>query len=454
MGRPKRTCPLGKYRLRAFKSADKANLFSIELEYTWNGDVIRKATGIVCCEADWNQKGDNGRGELRSSFGREYKHRNQQLKDRVDKIDALLADYNVQHPNQITRDIICGFLDDKPLARKDMGKDLVEFTKELLKAEYERNRIGKSTLENGNSYMGMFTEFLLSKEMGTYKPDGIYVGELTPQYIDSYIEWRRNVKRNGDATINHALTPLLKASQYACDLGILDQSINARIQDMRVIVKPSLDQDAEPAFDEKYLTEKQLAALKIFYETCKEPRRKQYIEIFLFAFYACGLRVVDVMTLQWGHVNLEKKELRKIQIKTSKRHVIPLRQEAIDILLKWRAEFPNRKYIFGLCDESLSLDDDSALYYSRNNITRCINQSLNVVGEKLGFPLALTMHVARHSFAVFALNHGCSMSVVSRLLGHGSTDVTEKIYAKFLPETLASEVEGLDMKFMNAEESA
>lgn len=151
--------------------------------------------------------------KLRSSFGREYKHRNQQLKDRVDKIDALLADYNVRHPNQITRDVICGFLDDKPLARRDMGKDLVEFTKELLKAEYERNRIGKSTLENGNSYMGMFTEFLLSKEMGTYKPDGIYVGELTPKYIDAYIEWCRNVKRNGDATINHALTPLLKAME-------------------------------------------------------------------------------------------------------------------------------------------------------------------------------------------------------------------------------------------------
>lgn len=448
MGRPKRTCPLGKYRLRAFKSADKANTFSIELEYTWNGNIIRKATGIVCREADWNQKGDNGRGELLSSFGREYKHRNQQLKDRVDKIDALLADYNVRHPNQITRDVICGFLDDKPLARRDMGKDLVEFTKELLKAEYERNRIGKSTLENGNSYMGMFTEFLLSKEMGTYKPDGIYVGELTPKYIDAYIEWRRNVKRNGDATINHALTPLLKASQYACDLGIIEQSINARIQDMRVIVKPSLDQDAEPIFDEKYLTETQLAALKQYYEICKEPRRKQYIEIFLFAFYACGLRVVDVMTLQWGHINFEKKELRKIQIKTSKRHVIPLRQEAIDILMKWREEYPNRKYVFGLCDESLSLDDDSTLYYTRNNVTRCINQSLNVVGEKLDFPISLTMHVARHSFAVFALNHGCSMSVVSRLLGHGSTDVTEKIYAKFLPETLANEVERLDMGFL------
>ena len=49
--------------------------------------------------------------------------------------------------------------------------------------------------------------------------------------------------------------------------------------------------------------------------------------------------------------------------------------------------------------------------------------------------------MARHSFAVLALNGGLAMSVVSRLLGHGSTDITEKVYAKFLPETLASEVE-------------
>ena len=56
------------------------------------------------------------------------------------------------------------------------------------------------------------------------------------------------------------------------------------------------------------------------------------------------------------------------------------------------------------------------------------------------------------SFAVLALNKGLSMSVVSRLLGHGNTDITEKVYARFLPviakrfrqkETLSSEVDRL-----------
>ena len=55
---------------------------------------------------------------------------------------------------------------------------------------------------------------------------------------------------------------------------------------------------------------------------------------------------------------------------------------------------------------------------------------------------------ARHTLAVFALNKGLSMSVVSRLLGHGSTGITEKVYAKLLPQTLTAEVEKLHYSFL------
>lgn len=65
--------------------------------------------------------------------------------------------------------------------------------------------------------------------------------------------------------------------------------------------------------------------------------------------------------------------------------------------------------------------------------------------------LWVLFHAARHSFAVFALNKGLSMSVVSRLLGHGSTDITEKVYAKFLPETLSAEVARLKEDFASLE---
>lgn len=442
MGRPKRLYPLGKYRLRTPKTIDKSKTYSIELEYTWNRQVLRKSANIFVKAADWNQNGNQGRGEIRSSYGNEYKRLNKVLMERVDTMDAQLAEYNVKHPNQITAEVIAGFLSHKPLTRKDQGKDFAEFVLERLESEYSRHKIGRSRYKNGICCMNVFTTFLRATNQGTYEKDKIYVGDITPELIDGYITWRRDIRQNGDETINHSLTPILKACSYAAELGMIEQSVNARIQDMMIVTKPSLS-DEESEFDGKALTKGQMDALLEYYKNCKEPRRKEFMEMFFFAFHACGLRIVDVMTLQWGHINFEKKELRKIMIKTSKRHVIPLTEPALKILRKWQEKRVGCRYVFDLVNDNLDLNDEEALYKARINATKCIGQSLAVVGEQLEFPFSLSMHVARHSFAVMALNKGLSMSVVSRLLGHGSTDITEKVYAHFLPETLSAEMDKL-----------
>ena len=433
---------MGKYRLRTPKTIDKSKTYPIEMEYTWNRQVLRKSSNIFVKAADWNQNGNQGRGEIRSSYGNEYKRLNKVLMERVDTMDAQLAEYNVKHPNQITVEVIAGFLSHKPLTRKDQGKDFAEFVLERLESEYSRHKIGRSRYKNGICCMNVFTTFLRATNQGTYEKDKIYVGDITPELIDGYITWRRDIRQNGDETINHSLTPILKACSYATELGMIEQSVNARIQDMMIVTKPSLS-DEESEFDGKALTKEQMDALLEYYKNCKEPRRKEFMEMFFFAFHACGLRIVDVMTLQWGHINFEKKELRKIMIKTSKRHVIPLTEPALKILRKWQEKRVGCRYVFDLVNDNLDLNDEEALYKARINATKCIGQSLAVVGEQLEFPFSLSMHVARHSFAVMALNKGLSMSVVSRLLGHGSTDITEKVYAHFLPETLSAEMDKL-----------
>ena len=433
---------MGKYRLRTPKTIDKSKTYPIELEYTWNRQVLRKSANIFVKAADWNQNGNQGRGEIRSRYGNEYKRLNKVLMERVDTMDAQLAEYNVKHPNQITAEVIAGFLSHKPLTRKDQGKDFAEFVLERLESEYSRHKIGRSRYKNGICCMNVFTTFLRATNQGTYEKDKIYVGDITPELIDGYITWRRDIRQNGDETINHSLTPILKACSYAAELGMIEQSVNARIQDMMIVTKPSLS-DEESEFDGKALTKEQMDALLEYYKNCKEPRRKEFMEMFFFAFHACGLRIVDVMTLQWGHINFEKKELRKIMIKTSKRHVIPLTEPALKILRKWQEKRVGCRYVFDLVNDNLDMNDEEALYKARINATKCIGQSLAVVGEQLEFPFSLSMHVARHTFAVMALNKGLSMSVVSRLLGHGSTDITEKVYAHFLPETLSAEMDKL-----------
>lgn len=446
MSKVKRPYPLGKYRLRVPKIINEEKAYSVDIEYTWNRQAYRKATNIFVKTKDWNPDGNRQRGEVRSSYGQDFKRVNAFLQQKIENIDFKLAEYNAQHPNQITGEVITGFLEDKPITRVDKGIDLCDFTQERLDSDYARHQIGKSRYENGKSCMRIFQEFLRSTSNGTYKDDSMYIGELSPEIIDKYIEWRRDIKRNSDETINHALAPLIKASQYACELGYITPAANHRIQNSRIIIKKSLSEDMDDD-DVKYLTEDQIAKLMEYYKTCKEPRRKEFLEIFFFAFHACGLRIVDIMTLQWAHINFEKKELRKIMIKTNKRHAIPLTDSAINILKKWQSRRMGCRFVFDLVKDDLNLDDDTSFYRARTNATKCINQSLLVVGEQIGLPFGLTAHVARHTFAVQSLNKGMQLNVVSRLLGHHSTEITERVYAKFLPETLASEMDKLKNDF-------
>lgn len=411
----------------------------MDIEYTWNRQAVRKTMNIFVKIADWHQGMNGGRGGVKATYGSEAKRINAVLLSKVEKVDAMLAEFAEKNPGKITIDVINSYLLDKPMTRNDEGKDFVDFVNERLDSEYARNKIGRSRHQNGKSGMNIFQEFLRSTNRGTHKANGIYLGELTIELLDAYIAWRRDIKLNSDHTINHALTPILKACAYASELDLIDKALNARIQDMRISPKISLATD-EAEFDGKSLSKEEVKKLIKYHDTCQEPRRKEFIEMFLFAFHACGLRLVDVMTLQWTHIDFQKKELRKVMVKTNKRHVIPLSEPAIEILMGWYAKRPNTKFVFNLVKEELDIDNADSLYKARNNATNCINQSLTVVGEQMELAFPLTMHVARHTFAVFALNKGLSMTVVSRLLGHGSTDVTEKVYVRFLPETLSTEL--------------
>ena len=148
------------------------------------------------------------------------------------------------------------------------------------------------------------------------------------------------------------------------------------------------------------------------------------------------------MTLQWGHVNFEKKELRKIMIKTNKRHVIPLTEPALNILHRWQEKRAGCRYVFNLVKDDLDLDDAEALYKARNNATKCINQSLAVVGEQIGLPFTLSMHMARHSFGTLTLTAGIPIESIARMMGHTNIDSTQ-VYAQVTDRKISSDMNRL-----------
>lgn len=446
MGNNRILIPKGKFFLRAISK--RSEVKSIYIRYVFNRtSIVRPVANYQCKDADWNQNGNMGRGEVRASYGTDFKRVNSMLAKKVADIDNALVEYNNAHPNKLTVQIVRDIMDGKTLSRQDEGKDFIAFADEITESKYKESRISHSTYKNRLCCMRKFKKFLKSE----IKKDSIFIGDMSKEVVSKYIQWRKSTEDNSHETINHALTPLIDACERAADLGLLPKSEYADIKRMRLPKIVSFNAESEEN-SVRYLEKEELKRLADYAVSEKEPRRKEYLDMFMFAFHSCGLRVVDIMTLQWKHIDFGKKQLRKILVKTANyrytTHTVPLTAEAIEILERWKQKCGDRRFVFGLLDDDIDLDDRETLYKNRNNITKCINQSLTVVGEKMNFSHPLTMHVARHTFAVLALNDGMAMSVVSRLLGHASTAVTEKVYAKYLPETLEEEVNRLDFGFL------
>ena len=260
-------------------------------------------------------------------------------------------------------------------------------------------------------------------------------------HLYRYNHWRKTDRHNCNETINKSLTPIIKGIRASVGLGLVPDSLYVRISSKYLSAeKRSLtEEDIEDQVID-YLTMDQMKQLVGMYDVVKYPRTKDYIDMFLFAFHACGLRFSDILTLQWKSVDWEKKTIRKVLYKGRVPHTIHLTEPALAILTKWKERTGKHKFVFGLLRDDFDLKDDSLMDMTRQSKARSVRTSLLEVGKKMGLPFNLRMHVARHSFAVQALERTRDIYLVSHLLAHKSIEVTQRVYAKFLPKTVETEV--------------
>lgn len=311
MGNNRILIPKGKFFLRAISK--RSEVKSIYIRYVFNRtSIVRPVANYQCKDADWNQNGNMGRGEVRASYGTDFKRVNSMLAKKVADIDNALVEYNNAHPNKLTVQIVRDIMDGKPLSRQDEGKDFIAFADEITESKYKESRISHSTYKNRLCCMRKFKKFLKSEN----KKDSIFIGDMSKEVVSKYIQWRKSTEDNSHETINHALTPLIDACERAADLGLLPKSEYADIKRMRLPKIVSFNAESEEN-SVRYLEKEELKRLADYAVSEKEPRRKEYLDMFMFAFHSCGLRVVDIMTLQWRHIDFGKKQLRKILVKTA-----------------------------------------------------------------------------------------------------------------------------------------
>lgn len=168
----------------------------------------------------------------------------------------------------------------------------------------------------------------------------------------------------------------------------------------------------------EYLTEEELALLM------KHPFHKETLsrarDLFIFSAFT-GLSFIDI------------RELRPANIVTvggsawiiSRRHKtnIPYQVKLLEIPLRIIQHYQQEgsEKVFG------------------NLSYRAIASHIRQVMEEMGFNKHITMHCARHSFAVLAINKGMPIESISRILGHTNITTTQ-IYAKITLQKLQEDM--------------
>jgi integrase len=434
----------GKFFLRTDTTPNERGEQYVYIQYCTQGVACKKKTDIKVKPEHW--LGDNGDGKFIKG-GRDGNPNAQRFNQTLlnirkgydNVIDGLLDGRNKVIPAPVMRSILNGSYEER--IEENNGKvDFVQFALDYNEQLYKLGKVGYSIWENVRSYMRKFSEYLKEvRHLNTTPHNVLYCRDINVDIIRGYILWRKGHGNTND-TINKSLTPIFKA----CKQSYRKQWISAETYDE--ITESYLPANGNGLGEGKmleFLSIEQLKALKKAAAEAKYDRTRDFVDMFMFSLFCGGLRVSDIVSLRWSEVNMEERMVSHYQVKNHNRKSvllqIPMADGAIEILNRWKGR--NENFVFGLLDDEFDLNDEERFYHVKQSRDRTINQSLHVLGEKIGLPFKLHMHCSRHSFGTNGLNNGGDVKTISSLMGHSSVLTTEKVYASVLPETKKKELD-------------
>jgi phage integrase family protein len=152
-------------------------------------------------------------------------------------------------------------------------------------------------------------------------------------------------------------------------------------------------------------------------------------DIFLFSFYMAGMRFSDVCKLKWE--NVTDTEVVYTMGKSEKRagatRYIPITPKVKQILERYKA---NKTFIFPILDKC-DLNNIEKVEYTIYIANNKLNRSIKILAKHAGITKHVSMHIAKHSFASYAVKNNVNLFHISKLLGHTKLSTTEHYLRDF-----------------------
>ena len=190
--------------------------------------------------------------------------------------------------------------------------------------------------------------------------------------------------------------------------------------------------------ERQYLSEAELSEIENF-KTTPGTRLELHKDMFVFASYCGGLRVSDMLQLQWKH--FDGSNINFTIMKTGTQLSIKVPNKGIELIKKYEPEtIKKNDFIFPMFTNDINLKNARELDTAVSRATAYINKNLKIIAKKLEFDKPLSFHISRHTFATRALRKGISIDKVSKLMGHSAIRETQ-IYAKIVSSELDKAME-------------
>jgi len=253
---------------------------------------------------------------------------------------------------------------------------------------------------------------------------------------------------NKDLAFDEVTVTFLKNyDTYLSDkLGNSINTIHSNIKIFRKLINDAISEDLFPPEKnpflkyklktektvKEFLTEEEIARIeKLKLE--KNSMRNHHRNIYIFATYAGGLRISDILQLKWSDYDGER-VLITTQ-KTNNTVSIKLPQKAKEIIEEYIEDDSNKEhYIFPFLRNDIEYSN-AALFKAISSHTAYTNTDLKKIAKMAEIDKKIHFHTSRHTFATRALKKGMRIEYVSKLLGHSSIKTTQ-VYAKIVNKDL------------------
>lgn len=252
-----------------------------------------------------------------------------------------------------------------------------------------------------------------------------------------------------DLTFDELTVTFLKQyEKYLSDeLGNSINTIHSNIKVFRKLINDAINEDIFPfeknpfhkfklkleKTTKEFLTENEIERIENL-KLDEKSMRFHHRNIYVFAMYAGGIRISDLLQLKW--LNYDGERVIITTQKTKSTVSVKLPKKAKEIIEFYNNEDVTREdFIFPFLKNDIDYTNKKTLHLAISSHTAYTNKDLKVIAKLAEIDKHIHFHTSRHTFATRALRKGMRIEYVSKLLGHSSIKTTQ-VYAKIVNQDL------------------